>query len=239
MIEEYTKAKQDEAKYYKKHRNSLIKGGISLGLLAIFGSFGFPIGVLFNGLVGAGVAEVVASNIAFFTQIGLVVASAAGLVKNTISSYINKNKMIEAENKQDSIVATLLTELEKAKGNGNAKEKVKTEENEKVKDKQLDLEDKNEIKNEKEVKKEVPEELNVAKMSDEALLEMINNTNRKDHLLRLQTLFQTLNAIDKNNAFTEEQKTEQKANIRMRIMDILEGKEDVKAKVKSKGVKKN
>ena len=52
--------------------------------------------------------------------------------------------------------------------------------------------------------------------------------------LRLKTLYQTLNAIDKNGKFSEEEKIEHKNNIRTKIYRMATGETGAKKLVKKK-----
>ena len=74
----------------------------------------------------------------------------------------------------------------------------------------------------------------VLDLSDEKLLELINDSKNEHQLLRLKTLYQTLNAIDKNGKFSEEEKNEHKNNLRAKIYRMATGEPAGKTLVKKK-----
>ena len=232
MEEEYKRVKEEKNKYYKKHKHNLLIGGIALGCVAVFGSFTFPIGIIYDYLVDSGVGGELATNISFITQIVLVIISGLVFVGNTVFSYVNSGKMVELDNKEEELINNLFEENRKlyfkniALENSGEKEKEIVIEEEKVEDKKVEEKSKED--------KVVDNNDEVLDLSDEKLLELINDPKNEQQSLRLKTLYHTLNAIDKNGKFSDEEKIEQKNKLRTRIYDMATGKQKVKTYTKKK-----
>lgn len=214
---EYEGIKLEEERYNKKHKRNLVFGGISLGFVAIFSSFVFPLGLIYDYLTKNGVNSAFATDISFWIQLALIFLSGIFVIVNTVYSYINKNKMIEASKKKEEMIKNLYEE--------------KISLLNRVISLEVDLFN----KEEKEVKEDkvMPGE-EVLDLSDEKLLELINDSKNEHQLLRLKTLYQTLNAIDKNGKFSEEEKIEHKNNIRTKIYRMATGETGAKKLVKKK-----
>ena len=216
---EYEGLKKEEERYNKKHKRNLVFGGIALGLVAIFSSFIFPLGIIYDYLIKNGVKESMATDISFWVQLGLIFLSGIFVITNTVYSYVNKNKMIAIQKDIEELIKDLYEE----------KESLLT----RVTSLEVDLFNKIDENNDVKEVKDMPNE-EVLDLSDEKLLELINDSKNEHQLLRLKTLYQTLNAIDKNGKFSEEEKNEHKNNLRAKIYRMATGEPAGKTLVKKK-----